>query len=34
MIPPEEAPEELDPFEDDEPLSCGIENPAYCESCT
>ena len=23
----------LNPFEDDEPLECGLENPDYCESC-
>lgn len=22
-----------DPFEDDTPLACGIDNPDYCESC-
>jgi len=22
-----------DPFDDDEPLECGIENPEGCESC-
>lgn len=22
-----------DPFEDDVPLACGIENPEACESC-
>lgn len=24
----------VDPFEDDEPLVCGIEDVDYCESCT
>jgi len=23
-----------DPFDDDTPLACGIENPEECESCT
>lgn len=23
-----------DPFDDDTPLACGIENPEQCESCT
>lgn len=23
-----------DPFEDDAPLACGLENPEVCESCT
>ena len=23
----------LDPFQDDEPIACGIENPEVCESC-
>ena len=22
-----------DPFDDDEPLACGIEDPEHCESC-
>ena len=22
-----------DPFEDDEPLVCGVENPEYCDTC-
>lgn len=22
-----------DPFEDDTPLSCGLDTPDYCESC-
>jgi len=24
---------DLDPFDDDTPLVCGIENPDTCESC-
>ena len=24
---------EGDPFEDDTPLVCGIENPEYCDTC-
>ena len=24
---------EIDPFTDDTPIECGIENPAFCESC-
>ena len=24
---------EIDPFEDDEVLECGLENPDICESC-
>lgn len=24
----------LDPFEDDEPLVCGLEDPDECEACT
>ena len=24
---------EVDLFEDEEPLECGLENPEYCESC-
>tara|TARA_R110000824_G_scaffold53630_1_gene148324 strand:+ start:523 stop:687 length:165 start_codon:yes stop_codon:yes gene_type:complete len=24
---------ELDPFEDDTPLECGLEEPEVCESC-
>lgn len=23
----------VDPFEDDEPLACGIEDPEACDSC-
>ena len=23
----------LNPFEDEEPLECGLEDPEYCESC-
>lgn len=23
----------LDPFMDEEPLGCGLENPEICESC-
>jgi hypothetical protein len=23
----------MDPFADDEPLACGVENPETCESC-
>lgn len=23
----------LDPFDDDEPLACGVENPEACDSC-
>lgn len=23
----------MDPFDDDEPIACGIENPEVCESC-
>ena len=25
--------EAIDPFEDDTPLECGIENIEHCESC-
>jgi len=25
--------EYVDPFEDDEPQACSLENPEYCESC-
>lgn len=25
--------EYIDPFDDDTPLACGIENPDHCESC-
>ena len=25
--------EPYDPFADDEPLACGVENPEACESC-
>ena len=30
-----EAPDDgpVDPFDDDTPLSCGIQNPEICESC-
>ena len=28
-----EAYEVYDPFQDDEPLECGIESPEVCESC-
>ena len=24
---------EVDPFDDNEPLECGLENPDICESC-
>jgi hypothetical protein len=24
---------ELDPFTDDTPLECGVENPVVCDSC-
>lgn len=24
----------MDPFADDTPLTCGIENPEQCDSCT
>lgn len=27
------ARETVDPFEDDEPLVCGLEDPESCESC-
>jgi hypothetical protein len=23
----------VDPFQDDEPILCGLENPEVCESC-
>ena len=23
----------IDPFDDDTPLACGIENPDHCDSC-
>jgi hypothetical protein len=23
----------IDPFQDEEPLECGLENPEVCESC-
>lgn len=26
--------ERVDPFEDDEELICGLENPEECESCS
>ena len=25
--------ERYDPFEDDTPIECGLENPDICESC-
>lgn len=25
--------EYVDPFDDDEPIACSLENPEYCESC-
>lgn len=25
--------ESVDPFDDDTPLSCGIEDPDHCDSC-
>lgn len=27
------APMIMPVFDDDEPLSCGVENPVYCEAC-
>ena len=24
---------EVDPFEDDTPLTCGLEDPDYCDTC-
>lgn len=37
MISPElDREDELldsDPFDDDEPLACGVENPEMCDSC-
>jgi hypothetical protein len=30
MIP---DPEVYDPFHDEEPLECGLEDPEVCESC-
>lgn len=24
----------MDPFNDDTPLACGVENPDQCDSCT
>jgi len=28
-----EATEAYDPFHDEEPLECGLEDPEICESC-
>ena len=30
---PAMLPVHADPFTDDEPLTCGVENPETCESC-
>lgn len=30
---PEKNGAAMDPFADDEPLACGLENPEVCESC-
>ena len=32
-IPEPDASDITDPFADDTPLVCGIENPEHCESC-
>ena len=32
-LPTEMMGERYDPFEDDTPIECGLENPDICESC-
>jgi hypothetical protein len=32
-LPTEMMGERYDPFEDDTPIECGLENPEVCESC-